>query len=247
MQRPASQSQPLSRAFKVIRDVDAVVREAQKRSGSRQVALLGWATGGLWAGFYASLRPERVNHLILLNSLYAGSGPHPLLGPGSTTSDPQHPDRLNPSIGGYALADAASLLRPWDRSIPDEDKARWRDPVVASAYVEAAIASDPRSLTTTPPSLRAPSGALEDSFIQASGRRLYDAGSISATVLLIRSGRDFWSRTEDLENFTHDAVHAKRVERLDLPEATHFVHLERSDRGRDLLLAAVRELLNSSS
>jgi len=175
------------------------------------------------------------------------SGPHPLLGPGSTTSDPQHPDRLNPSIGGYALADAASLLRPWDRSIPDEDKARWRDPVVASAYVEAAIASDPRSLTTTPPSLRAPSGALEDSFIQASGRRLYDAGSITATVLLIRSGRDFWSRTEDLENFTHDAVRANRVERLDLPEATHFVHLERSDRGRDLLLAAVRELLNSSS
>ncbi len=67
-------------------------------------------------GQYASLWPERVGHLVLLNALYGGSAVHPMFGPGSSLADPAHPDRLSPDLGGYARADAASLLRPWDRS-----------------------------------------------------------------------------------------------------------------------------------
>jgi pimeloyl-ACP methyl ester carboxylesterase len=243
MDRPANQSRPLARAYLVLRDVDAVVRAVQQRTQAKRVTLLGWATGGLWAGFYASLQPERVGHLVLLNALYGGSDRHSLLGPGSPTADPAHPDRLDPALGGYGRADAAALLRPWDRSIPEAERAGWRDPAVAQAYVEAALASDPASGRVSPAALRAPTGALEDSFLQASGRRLYDAGSITAAVLLVRGGRDFWSRPEDVQAFQHDAVHAASVEVLAPLEALHFLHLDRPEHGREALLSALQRFL----
>jgi len=246
MSRPAEESRPLSRSFEVIRDVDAVVRMVLARTGARQVTLIGWATGGLWAGQYAALWPERVGHLVLLNALYGGSAVHPMIGPGSSIADPKQPDRIAPDLGGYARADAASLLRPWDRSLGAEPAAR-RDPAVAEAYVREALASDPDARSTTPPSLRAPLGALEDSFVQASGRRLYDSGSITAAVLLVRGSADFWSRREDIHAFVHDAVRARSVEVLEIPGGTHFLHLERSDAGRAALLERVSELLRKPS
>jgi pimeloyl-ACP methyl ester carboxylesterase len=246
MSQPPDKSRPLSRSYEVVRDVDAVVRTVLARTGARQVALLGWATGGLWVGQYAALWPERVGHLILLNALYGGSAVHPLVGPGSSMADPKQPDRFAPDLGGYARADAASLLRPWDRSLSGDPSAR-RDPAVAEAYARVALASDPDARSTTPPSLRAPLGALEDSFTQASGRRIYDAGAITAAVLLVRGSADFWSRPEDVEGFVHDAVRARSVQVLEIAGGTHFLHLERPDAGRAALLARVAELLRGTS
>jgi pimeloyl-ACP methyl ester carboxylesterase len=218
------------------------VRQVLARTGARQVTLVGWATGGLWAGHYAALWPERVGHLILLNALYGGSAVHPMVGPGSSFADPKQPDRLSPELGGYARADAASLLRPWDRSL-GPDPATRRDPAVAEAYAREALASDPESGATSPPSMRAPLGALEDSFLQASGRRLYDAGSITAAVLLVRGANDFWSRPEDLQAFAHDATRARSVRVVEIPGASHFLHLERAEAGRARFLDAVAEAL----
>ena len=113
----------------------------------------------------------------------------------------------------------------------------------AGAYQEAALASDPSSGTHQPPAFRAPLGAIEDSFYQASGRRLFDASSITAHVLLVRSDRDFWSRPEDVQAFAHDATHAASVRILSLPDATHFVHLDRAEHGRDRLLNEVATFL----
>ena len=86
-------------------------------------------------------------------------------------------------------------------------------------------------------------GALEDSFLQASGRRLYDAGSIAAAVLLVRGSADFWSRPEDLQAFAHDAVHARSVRIIEIPGASHFLHLERAETGRARLLDVLTEAL----
>jgi pimeloyl-ACP methyl ester carboxylesterase len=242
MSRPAGESRPLCRSFEVVRDVDAVVRTVLARTGARQVTLLGWATGGLWAGQYASLWPGRVGHLVLLNALYGGAAVHPMVGPGSSLADTAHPDRLSPDLGGYARAEAASLLRPWDRTLGDDPSAR-RAPAIAEAYVREALASDPESGRTSPPSLRAPLGALEDSFFQASGRRLYDAGSITGVVLLVRGSADFWSRPEDVQAFAHDAVHARSVRIVEIPGGTHFLHLERAGAGRAQLLEVLGETL----
>ena len=233
MERPPAESKPLSRAYEVVRDIDAVAKEVARANGQSQVALLGWATGGMWASFYASLHPEKVSHLIAFNSLYGGSDQHPTL-----------IRRADAPLGGYSLNVASSLFTQWERSIPIEDKAQWRDPAVARAFEQAALASDPASAQREPPAFRAPLGAIEDSSYQAGGRRLFDASSITARVLLIRSGLDFWSRAEDVSAFQHDAVRAAQVRVLALPNSTHHVHLDRADRGRDQMLQVMREFFS---
>lgn len=237
MELPPERSRPLSRAHEVVRDLDAVAKLASKRNGGARVGLVGWATGGLWAGWYAALRPEAVAGLVTLNALYGGSDVHPMLGPGSAFAQPGQPRRFDPATGGYALYPGTSLLDRWNSNIPIADKDAWRDPAIAKALAEAALASDPKSAGQSPHRFRAPLGALEDSFHQACGRRLYDAGSITAPVLLIRSGADFWSRRADVEAFLADAERSPKVTAVEIPDATHFVHLDRSERGRGRLLA----------
>ncbi|VIO72393.1 2-succinyl-6-hydroxy-2, 4-cyclohexadiene-1-carboxylate synthase [Bradyrhizobium ivorense] len=237
--QPPAANRPVVHAHEVARDIAAVVAAVTQRSDTQQVALLGWATGGMWAAYYAAQHPERVGHLVTLNAIYGGSDRHPQLGPGSPNSDPGHPDRVNPKIGAYARNDAGSLLPGWDRSIPIADKAAWRDPALVAAYQKAALDSDAQSGSQAPPAFRAPMGAIEDSFYQASGRRLFDAASITARVLAIRCEHDFWSRPEDVQAFAHDAVRAASLRVVALEDATHYVHLDRPERGRDALLREV--------
>jgi pimeloyl-ACP methyl ester carboxylesterase len=232
MSRPPSANRPLSRAYEVVRDIDAVVGAARDRTGAKGVTLFGWATGGMWSAYYASLWPEKVNHLIALNALYGGSERHATLA-------------STPPKAGYALYEAASLFPGWDKSIPDADKTTWRDPVVAEAYARAALASDPDSGGRSPAAFRAPLGAIEDSGYQAGGRRLFDASSIAAALLVIRSENDFWSRKEDADALVHDATRARTTRLVTLPGATHFVHLERPHRGRDRLMAEIAAFLGA--
>jgi pimeloyl-ACP methyl ester carboxylesterase len=56
---------------------------------------------------------------------------------------------------------------------------------------------------------------------------------------VIRSDRDFWSRPEDVDLLVQHAVHAREVRAVTLENATHFVHLDRPERGRDRFLSEV--------
>lgn len=236
--------QPLARSDAVVRDIAAVVEVVLARTGVSKVALLGWATGGHWAGMYSSQNSDEVSHLVIYNSLYGTHSGHKTLGPGSDMANPNSPGQFNVErFGAYRLNTAASLLPSWDRSIPVEDKAAWRDPRVAEAYQAAAVASDPTSISRNPPSFRAPSGAMADSFELAAGRKLWDAASITSHVLVIRSENDFWSRPEDVTTLAQDLRQAASVRTVTISDATHFVHLDRPERGRSRLLAEVTRTL----
>jgi pimeloyl-ACP methyl ester carboxylesterase len=237
MEEPPVAHEPLVRSNQAVRDIAAVVDAIRQRRHVSRVALFGWATGGQWAGYYASLFPEKVSALIVLNSLYRGSSKHALIGEGSDLEDPAHPKHFNQkACGAYRFNDAISLLRPWDHSIGEQDKSVWRDAAVADAYVAAALASDPTSSSRTPPSFRSPCGALEDSFYLATGRQLWDASLVTAPTLVLASEGDFWSRPEDRQNLVNDLVHSAKVRVVVIPDATHFVHLDRPNHGRDLLI-----------
>ncbi|MFB4277889.1 alpha/beta fold hydrolase [Nonomuraea sp. MTCD27] len=241
LSRPSQEGRPAVRSDEVVRDVAAVV---DRIAPGGQVALLGWATGGHWLGQYAAANPGRVSHLVLYNTLYGPVDGHPTLGRGSDNEDPEHPGRFNAArYGAYRFNTGAGLFPSWDGSIPVEDKTAWRDPAVAAAYAKAALASDPTSGTRTPPSFRSPSGAMEDSFYLATGRQLWDAGSITARTLVLRGERDFWSRPEDAAKLRDHLVHAREVRSVELPEATHYVHLDRAERGRDRFLREVTSFL----
>jgi pimeloyl-ACP methyl ester carboxylesterase len=230
----------LVRSNQVAQDISAVVDWICTRRGVDKVALFGWATGGQWAGYYASVFPQRVGSLILLNSLYGGSSVHPLMGRGSDIEDPAHPGQFNrEACGAYRLNTEKSLFGVWDRSIPTENKDTWRDPAVAKAYGDAAMNSDPTSQTRQPLSFRSPCGAMEDSFYLATGRQLWDASLITAPTLVLASERDFWSRVEDRELLQKHLIHAPRVKVIVIKDATHFVFLDRPEHGRDELIEQV--------
>jgi pimeloyl-ACP methyl ester carboxylesterase len=239
MSQPPEANPPLVRSVEAVRDVDAVVAWIVKRAGAPRVDVFGWATGGHWLGFYATLHPERVGHLVVLNTLYGGTDGHPMLGRGSDLEDKEQPGRPAKSLGAYRWSTAASLLSAWDRSIPLEDKSAWRDPAVAEAYVAAALESDPESVKRDPRAFRAPSGAMEDSFYLATGRSLWDASFVLAPTLVLASERDFWSRPADRDRLKADLVHAPRVSVVVIPGATHHVHLDRPERGRRILVETV--------
>lgn len=241
------EGRPLTHSNEVARDIDAAVEAIRDRTDSRQVGLLGWATGGHWAGMYASLFPEKVSHLVVYNSLYGATSGHPTLGSDSETADPNDHRRFNiAKFGAYRLNTAASLMPSWDKSIPVDAKESWRDPAVVEAYQQAALASDPTSGDRKPAAFRSPSGAMEDSFYLASGRQLWDAASITARVLIIRSENDFWSRPDDVTTLEGHLVNAARVRSLTIPGATHYVHLDRSERGRSQFITEVVRLLSES-
>lgn len=229
----------LVRASDAVEDIDAAVDFIRRRSGGAKVALLGWATGGQWAGHYATLHSPKLSAVVMLNSLYRGTSPHPLIGRGTVMEDKQRPGAYSSAAcGNYRYTDAASTLGPWDRTL-GEDKDSARDPAVARAYVEEALDSDSTSGQREPRSFRSPCGAMEDSFYLASGRQLWDASLITAPVMAIAGERDFWSRPEDMENLRADLVHAARVRMVRIPDATHFLHLERAERGRAQLIDEV--------
>jgi pimeloyl-ACP methyl ester carboxylesterase len=240
MDAPPLHKDALVRTNQAARDIDVVVNWIRERRGASQVALFGWATGGQWAGYYASVFPEKVRALIVLNSLYRGSAVHPLMGHGSDMEDPKHPGEFNrEACGTYRFNTETSLFGVWDRSIPIENKDAWRDPAVAKAYAAAAMASDSTSGKRNPPSFRSPCGALEDSFYLATGRQLFDASLITAPTLVLASERDFWSRVEDRELLQKHLVHAQRVKVVVLKDATHFVFLDRPEHGRSELIEQV--------
>lgn len=246
MNAPRQPKDPLVRSGAAVRDLGAAVEAVLARTGASQVAILGWATGGHWAGAYAALFPERVSKLVFYNTLYGYTPDHPTLGRGSRIADPDDPERFDiDRFQNYRLNTADSLLPGWDRSIPIEDKAAWRSPAVAEAYVAAALASDPTGDERDPPSFRAPSGAMADSFLLATGATLWDARLIAADALIIRSENDFWSRPEDLALLeAHLAARdGGQVRVAEIPQATHFVHLDRAERGRDAFLRAVTTFL----
>jgi pimeloyl-ACP methyl ester carboxylesterase len=244
MSEPSKANAPLVRSTEAVRDIAAVVEWIRSHRGVDEVALLGWATGGSWCGQYAALHPDRVRDVIFLNALYGGSATHPSIGHGSSLEDPQRPGRFNAGdVGAYRLNTAESLFGSWDRSIPIDDKAAWRDPRVAAAYAAAALESDSTSGERTPPSFRAPTGALEDSFHQAIGRRLWDASLIRARALVVRSELDFWSREADQRALQQELVHAREVRSVTIPAATHYVFLDRPERGRSRFMRAVLDFL----
>ena len=235
-------SKPLVRTSMAIDDISCAVNQILKWTKSQKVNLLGWATGGHWSAAYAEQHHDTVKKLIIYNSLYGAITEHKLLGRGSVFEDKQHPAEFNHAIGGYQFNTKESLFAAWDSSIPLDEKDLWRDPLVAKAYAEEAINSDPESFSHFPPQFRSPTGAMADSFELAIGKKQWQAKHLKMPILVIFSQNDFWSRKEDALAMVKEAKQARLVE---IPNGTHFVHLDRDKYGRSLFISSVVDFLNS--
>ncbi|HWR14094.1 MAG TPA: alpha/beta fold hydrolase [Terriglobales bacterium] len=240
MDLPAERGVPLVSTKEAADDIATVVAWIFSRT-HRKVAVMGWASGGHWACAYASREPKDLSHLILLNSLYADSAPWDLR---SSLQDKNDPEQFDRHAGSYRLADRNSLLRRWDASIPGPDKTIWREPSVAEAYVRLTLESDPTSSRRNPPSVRIPIGYLHDAFDLSLGRSLFNAARIRVPTLGIRGELDFWSRSADLDALRRDLANARGVTTVTIPGGTHYLFLDRPNRGRTRFLDEVEKFLH---
>lgn len=238
---PADRNPPAVTSEEAVRDIGAVVEWIRDRTEQPQVALIGWATGGHWAGMYTTRHNERVSHLIMLNSLYGVAAPWALT---ERFENPDEPGTFNTGGGAYRLVDYEGFLRGWNNSIPVDDKSLWREPAVADAYARTAVQLDPTSQTRTPSSARIPTAYREESFNLAQGYQYWEAHDISTPTLFIRGELDFWSRPEDASALASELVNAPVVQTITIPDATHYLFNDRPERGRNQFIQETLSFLN---
>ncbi len=226
MDEPASNNKPLSRSYLVIRDIAAVVDYVRKKNNVNKVNLIGWSWGAMTGGYYTSLNSEKVRKLIMYAPAYAFAL-HTNLGPGSGLQNKRKPYEFNYALGAYRTASIAQNTARWDGEIPVADKSLYRDPALPDAFWNACLATDPSSNTRNPPALRAPNGVLEDTFMQETGRRIWNASSIYTPVLVIAGEYDTWSYPEDREGLLRDLTNAPVRKSVLIKDATHFVLFEK--------------------
>ena len=226
MDEPAANNKPLSRSHLVIRDIGAVVDYIRKKHNINKVTLIGWSWGAMTSGYYTSLHSEKVRKLVMYAPAYAFPL-HTNLGPGSGLQNKRKPYEFNYGMGAYRLGSKAGNDGRWDGEIPDADKHNYREEGVRDAFALEALKTDPTSESRNPPSLRAPNGVMEDTFMQATGRRLWNASSIYVPTLVIAGEFDTWSYAEDREGLMRDLTNAPLKKHVIIPNATHFVLFEK--------------------
>ncbi len=226
MDQPATDNRPASRSYLVIRDIGTVVDHIRVKHHVDKVTLIGWSWGAMTAGYYTSLRSEKVSKLVLYAPAYSFAL-HTNLGPGSGFQNKRKPYEFNYGMGAYRLATAAANQTRWDNEIPVQDKTEYREQAVVDAFNAQALATDPTSGTRNPPSLRAPNGVMEDTFLQATGRRIWNASSIYVPTLVIAGEFDTWSYPEDREVLMRDLTNAPVKKHVTIKNATHFVLFEK--------------------
>jgi pimeloyl-ACP methyl ester carboxylesterase len=226
MDQPAASNKPLSRSYLAIRDIGAVVDHIRKRHGINKVTLIGWSWGATTAGYYTSLNSEKVRKLVMYAPAYAYAQ-HTNLGAGSGSQDKRKPNEFNYALGAYRLGSKAANDGRWDGEIPVADKSAFREEGVRDAFALEALKTDPTSESRSPASLRAPNGVLEDSFMQATGRRIWNASSIYVPTLVIAGEFDTWSFPEDRELIMRDLTNAPFKKLVLIKNATHFVLFEK--------------------
>jgi len=237
--QPPEDSPPSVPSEEAVRDIGAVVDWIHTRNQGQSVALVGWATGGHWAGMYTSQNSPKVSHLVMLNSLYGVDAPWELR---EAFEDPAHPGQFDPSAGDR-LATAEGLVAKWNDVIPTDDLNEWRDAAVVKMYQQMALASDPTSHTRTPPSMRIPGAFRQESYNLSRGQKYWEAKAITVPTLVIRGERDYWSRPADLAALKAGLVNAPVVETVTIPNGTHHLFLDRPERGRDRFVQVVLDFL----
>ncbi len=225
MDEPAANTRPVTRSYLAIRDIGAVVDHIRKKHKINKVSLIGWSWGAMTAGYYTSLNSEKVQKLVMYAPAYSFAQ-HTNLGAGSGSQNKRKPNEFNYALGAYRLGSKAGNDARWDGEIPVADKNSFREEGVRDAFALEALKTDPTSQSRNPPSLRAPNGVLEDSFMQATGRAMWNASSIYVPTLVIAGEFDTWSFPEDRDGLMRDLTNAPSKKSVLIKNATHFVLFE---------------------
>lgn len=250
-QRPAEMEKPpvdgapaLVRTIEITRDLRAVSDFVRSATGHEKASFFGWGAGGTCCLMFAALYPDRTSHIMLYDTIYGGGGEYNL-GHGSKFEDPNKPGHFNHQDNGNYNFNTLDLLEVhWDKQIPIDDKAAWRDPRMVVAFSQALLDGDPTSMESNPPTYRSPNGMLEDLYHMACGRKLVHGCQVYSKVMIIRPEFDTLCQESDMDALVDDLVNAQEVVHYAPPNTTHYLLLDRPERGRDDLIVKMQDFLS---
>lgn len=93
--------------------------------------------------------------------------------------------------------------------------------------------------------MKIPGGFRRDHYLLSKGQRFWDARSLRVPVLYMRGARDHWSRAQDLDALERDLPAMPNSKFVTIPDATHFVFLDRPERGRTQMLDEIRDFIRA--
>jgi len=160
---------------------------------------------------------------------------------GPIVDRPDAPPPPIPATGVPAWMDLP-LGAQWDRFVADvpEGEAQVLSRQFFDKWGQLYLASDARSASRTPPSVRVPFGPVADIGAAWSGHFAYDPAKITTPLLIVRGEWDRLSSAEDAERLLASLPPELESGRLDLAKGTHLMHLED---GRKRLYTATAEWL----
>ncbi len=211
---------PPGRAREVAQDVGSAVDAILRRTGKRQVLLVGHSWGGSVAARYAQDHAARIAKLVL----FAAVTPRPARAPA---------DALAAPAGAYEELTPAQRIAAMDSLRPPQE-APLLHADIFTRWGAQWLASDARSEGP----VRFPSGPSADLADLQQGRSYYDPARLDMPVLLVRGEWDAWPSDADYRALLAAIKDARYAT---IPRGTHVMHLEAA---RLQLYAAVREFLD---
>jgi alpha-beta hydrolase superfamily lysophospholipase len=203
---------PFSTAAEGVEDVADAMRFLRHDRRHTEVVLVGYSWGTIVAGRFVTAHPGAVSKVILFAPIYG-------------TPNARWIGQLGFGLGGYRWTTAGELQSRWDSEIPTEEKSSWRANEVLKGVLQAALRSDPLSLTREPPAFRSPTGCSVDLFQAFSGHAAFDAGKIEVPVLLVRGDSDTTSTEADSLRLL-ECLKSRDKRSITIPSGTHFACFE---------------------
>ena len=214
---------PFSTAAEGVADVADAVRFLRANRRHEEVVLVGYSWGTILAGRFVTAYPAAVSRMILFAPIYGTPNARWI----SQLGAPSGPVHSGVGLGGYRWTSADELQARWDSEIPTEEKSAWRANEVLKAILQAALASDPLSLTRAPPAFRSPTGCGVDLSRTFSGYAAFDAEKIDVPTLLVRGDSDTTSTEADSRRLL-ERINSRDKHLITIPSATHFACFEHS-------------------
>ena len=214
---PADAQSPPGRAREVAQDVGNAVDAILRRTGKRQVLLVGHSWGGSVAARYAQDYAPKVAKLVLFATVTPRA---------ASISVPAAP------AGAYEELTPAQRIAAMDSLRPPQEPPLLHADVFARWGAQW-LASDARNAGA----VRFPAGPSADLAELRQGRSYYDPARLEMPVLLVRGEWDAWPSDADYRVLQSTIKGARYVT---IPRGTHVMHLEAA---RVRLYEAVHEFL----
>ena len=212
MEKPASENPPIVRTDVAVKDVEAAVDHILARRGLTKLNLMGWSWGTAIMGRYATQNSDKVNRLVLYAPPWIREAP-------STGS--QAP------LGAYqtwTMEQARSRLQD---GAPEEKKKDLMPAAWFEAWSAATLAIDPVGAKQTPPVVRTPNGAVQDTReYWMAGKPLWEPSEVKAPTLIVVGEWDALVTEAQAVFGQLTNTHYKRL--VQIGEGTHLVFLEKN-------------------